>query len=401
MGDILKAISSSYGAQNDPGGVDAVKYLQSGDAAVLARIKPSGSRYAYWLHAMAGAMSPPEAITELDRRALRILAVYDVYSYLGDWVVKGLGREAPDEDSYRVVREELAASGVPETMIAGATISYVFLEKSGRPTSAGRYLLSLSVKELETALIDAVAMLMVSSSPHLDAFVNLLINHAPDRLPPLIKMILTGSSNKARVCGILLEKDPIRYEEIVATYCRSLPTETRTFTIASQLHRVAPERFAEETLAMARACLKSANCLGLEEGKWMIRNYGAEAMDDLETFMANGESYQATWVRSGLITEAVNVLESRSIPLLVAAIRTGNFELRSSALGHLITFASESHAELIRSEITQGLEDPAPDHLVRFLRLAERTGLADHEERVWSLLGHKSKPVRSAAARAL
>src|SRR5207253_4494165 len=160
---------------------DIQRFLETGDAKVLERIKPASKKSWWWEgDTIADALSPPSAVTEEDVRALQVLTRLGFLQDIGRWINGFLAAEKREEDLHAVVRKQLSARGAKESDFIGLTATVENLVREGQPTSAGRYLLSLSDRDLQRA---------VKESGHDDYLnlhlVELILDFAADRVPAL------------------------------------------------------------------------------------------------------------------------------------------------------------------------------------------------------------------------
>src|SRR5207247_1697622 len=71
------------------------------------------------------------------------------------------------------------------------------------------------------------------------------------------------------------------------------------------------------------------------------------------------------------------------------------------ALDHLTTQSDRQLDSAISASLEFGFAVDDPNHLVKYISLANRWQPAAVSKSLWALIEHKSKPVRLAAARAL
>jgi hypothetical protein len=394
---------------------DALIYIETGDRAVLKRIRPDPDPNVFWTHDIAAAMADPGSMGDEDRRALHAMAEFEAYDQIGKWLSNALGRAKGDEGLHDIVRQELATVQAPGVRISAMTVAHIpNLARGGRPNSAGRHLLSLSDTDLLVA-VKRVGRLCCESDrdtsfPNLAQF---LLDFAPERLGPLIPAM----EMTPRLCEVILRKGADRYERAVAAAWRALKGPAQRFEIGRILTRHAPVWYARETLGVARVLLADEiwPTAGGDSGIWMVQTFGAEVLDEIIAYLgrtAKSEGWweQAPWSR--VTSAAVQALGARAIPAVLAALRTKDMKVHLEVLSHLVALDDGTHAALIEAELRRRLAESGeftrsgdrkrgPHDLVSTIALAARWKPAVLADQLWGLLGHRSRFVREAAGRAL
>jgi hypothetical protein len=381
------------------------RYLHTGDEAALAQVKAAQSTNSYWAWGLADAIAAPAALTEEDYRILRLLAASKAWAGIGHWLNRALAREKPDEDYHAILRKEL--QGVPARTVADLTVEHVLtLERNGQPTSAGRYLLALTDKDQSH-----LAKKFRAHQAGL-RWLDLLLKHAPERVPPLTEELLQPDARNMEldgVCGLLLRRGGERYEDQVAATCRALPEPWLQFRVIQKLYEYNPTRYRAEALAISRAALAAPEHKTRHDlvGDWMVQQFGREVLDDLAAFLRH--TFKGSWHQRQVLAALVKALGRDAVPAIVAALEGGDSELKLEAVGHLITLTPDgSQDALIEATLAAGLQraQGAPVYqqqrdLLRMIGLASRWRPRPLAEHLWALLQDKSKPVRDAVARAL
>jgi hypothetical protein len=382
-------------------------YLKTGDEAALAQVKAAGTNW-HGGHVLSQALAHPSELTEEDRRAIQILYVAKQWAYLGSWLNGALNKEGPDEDCHAVLRAQL--SDVPARTVAEMTVESFTLAHDGRPTSAGRYLLGLSDKELTHLAKKYAAHQCVVR------FVELLVDHGAQRLPALTGELLQPNPSNTYlddVATVLLRRDGTRYEEPVAAACRALPEPWSQFLVMRVLYDYSPSRYRDEALRIGRAALALPRDKVNPRmvGEWLVQNYGREVLEDVTAYVRR--ECPNSWAERHILGLAIKAMGRDARPAVVAAVEGGgDSDLKLEALGHLIGFNEDgSHDAVIRAVLTAGLEQaPATTgyarytgqrNRLRFITLAGRWKPGQLTEPLWALLQDKSKPTRDAAARSI
>jgi hypothetical protein len=382
-------------------------YLRTGDPAALAQLKAAGPKgYGHWI--LADAIAEPPALTEEDRRAIHVLAAATHWAYLARWLNPALHKEPADADYHALLRAELP--DVPAPTVAEATVEHFTLVSQGRPTSAGRYLLGLPDEELKHLAQKCSGQLAILR------LLELLLDHAPERVPPLTEELLQPAPTTPYlygVCRLLLGRDGARYEKQVVTTCRALDQSGPRFRVMQELYQFNPARYRAEALQLGRAALTGpANRNNHREtGAWLVQNYGREVLDDVTAYLRQPD--QHAYSQRHVLATTVQALGKAAVPALAAAVQGGgDSDLKLEALGHLIAFNEDgSQDAVIRAALTELLQRPRTAtgyakyteqrNLLHTINLAGRWKPGQLAEPLWALLQDKSKPTRDAAARAL
>ena len=390
---------------------DALNYIETGDPAALDRVR-SFRVWEYWKDHLTSVIAVSGAMGEEDRRALSVLAAAERFDQIGLWLRRALARARGDENLHEIFREALATAKLPAARVSTITLTYVEdLARGGRPNSAGRYLLSLPDADLKAAVKQAGDM--QAASPGLLArLAEFVLDNAPERLEPLLDVMPISPD----VCEVILRKGTDRYEPAAVAAWRKLKREDR-FALGQILARHDPERYGREMRDFARAVLADEKAVQLHgnAGIWMVQNDGALVLDELVAYVdrtAKSEGYWHQGNRSRVTSAAVKALGAGALPVVLATLRTWEAAAHRAALSHLIEFDDGSHEARIRSELERGLAESgelytrgiaclALGHLAGYINLAARWKPATVADRLWELLGHKTKDVREAAARAL
>jgi len=399
-------------------------YLQSGDPAALKRVTPFGQQGSWWGHSLADVLRPVGQWEDVDRRMIHVLQAAGVHQYLWQWVDRQLEQEQVSENVYGAVRREL--EGVGETPIAIAAQSLADLRRlisDGRPTSAGRFILSLSPDDLHAA-IRKIEPGDKYSQVGMGPLAGLLTLAAPERVGQLVNDLLLPENSPDVVKPLLDRMGDTYLMQILSAFDSDTDTWNK-FHVAQMLYKYNRKRFRELGVNAAKASLMGdahTNNHG-PVGIWMVEEFGAEAVPPLvEYFASNVRS--ANW-GTQIVDAAGAKLGPAATPVLLAALdstrdaasvltkesslapyaRTSRFKaemkLRQSALQYLIALNDPAQDARIEQELRQSLAEPDGESIVNFLGLAARWRPQRLEGDIWGLMQHKSKPVRGAAARTL
>ncbi len=401
----LEAMKSPY-MLGQPGCQEAIQYIKTGDPQLLAAAKPVRNDYLVWAQTIGEALSPPDRLDEEDRRALAFMLASACYPELRTWLVNALSKEKANEDLHAAFRAELASAGAADADVTALTAGAYRLQRDdGSPNSAGRFLLSLSPKDLKSSLARGRSMSRSYETIDHGGLVNLLLAQAPDQLPPLIDGILSSSRMPLLVCKTLLERDPGRYEESVVSNYRAMKQDLDQLRIGHLVLAAFPGKYDAEVLANCRAMMEKPSTRGQELGIWMVEHFGAEVVDDVVTLLDESNSRRKDayryWGDIRLLSSAVKAVRAKALPIVLAALKHEASETRLAAVQHLIEIDDGTHDTAIRSELERGLKETSTEKQLGYLKLVARWKPETFEETLWGFLASKSKPVRTTAARAL
>ncbi|HEX9296147.1 MAG TPA: DUF4132 domain-containing protein [Polyangiaceae bacterium] len=376
----------------------AEQYVRSGDVAVLKRIRPDPSHDFVWGR-IVSALEHSTRWTDHDRRLTRVMAKADGLSALGSWVSHELEAEEGGDDLLAPVVQELKQLDFDESAICKWILCEVRnIVYNSKPTSAGRYLLSASTESLRKAMVRPAS----KWGEHLPRFADLVTNFGLGRLPELIDAFLTRGKKtevSAEIFTSILRATGDRYEaKLVATF-EDEPDIWWKFRQARALFEFDPVKHRGRALEAARRALvgPSANNNDGPIGAFMVDAFGAEAAPDLVRHFERTKNRNLPYER--WIVDSAAKLGRDAVPVFMAALE--HRELCAQVVGHLIKLDLSELEPRIVKELRTGLAGSSADEVVTFARIAAgwKPGLVEPE--LWSLLEHKSKLVREAAARAL
>ncbi len=270
------------------------------------------------------------------------------------------------------------------------------LVRDGEPTSAGRQLLTLSDADLQHAV----------QQTHYNYFnldlIGFLLDFAKDRIPGLLPVLLKDrghSSNASSIGSMILQKCGKRFEKEVHAFFQTMEDTWQRFHLAKSFFEFDPAKYRDEALEAARASLNGAPMKNNHGpvGEWMVQNFGKEVLPDLVAYLAG--PHKETFWKSSIVAAVAQALKRDCLPALLAALKTNDPDLALATLPHLIALQEDSQDELIRQAFERGFQDSP--RAVRYITLAATWKVPFLAESLWPLLGHKSKPVHDAAARAL
>ncbi|MFI5458284.1 MAG: DUF4132 domain-containing protein [Isosphaerales bacterium] len=376
------------------------QYILTGDRKFLSQIQPVKPNMWSWDgNVLAGALARIPDWTEEDRRLLHVLFARGSLEYLADWLNEALRREKSTEDVISAVRAELASCKATTKDIVTLLTRVQAFARDGKPTSGGRYVLSLADPDLEHAVRhgDYNSINLINLE-----MIGFLLDFAPDRMPSLFPVLMKEIdhvSNDASAAGLILRKGGKRFEKEVHAFFESMKNTWHRFQLAQEFFEFDAAKYREEALEAARASLAGSpdsNNHG-PIGEWMVEKFGKAVLPDLVDYLAG--PHQNQWWKSSIVAAAARSLKQDSLPALQAALKTNDPELALYTLPHLIALRDDSEDKLILQTLERGFQDKS--RAVRFITLAAQWKVSPLSESLWALMANKSKPVRDAAARAL
>ncbi len=377
-------------------GFDGIaKYVRNGDDATL-RALPAPGQYSYWTADLTRALSDPDKWTEQDARLAQILFKLGAEYPLWEWLGRFLSREPQGGEFF----DKIAGSckGWSASKVAASAIGHLhqFVSDNG-PTSLGRYLLALSAKDLARAVKGAR---FTNSAPE---FVELFLDHAPDRLDAVLPLVLDRlrwRSGQAEVLAVLLQKNGVRYEKFVSKRIQKEKDIWAKFRAMQVLHAFAPDRHRTAALAVSREALSSnpSKVNQNQVAEWMADKLGEDVVQDLTGFARKATS-------DGLVAGMAQVAESRlgdhAVPILEALLTNAHADVRAVGVESLIRRGDARHETPIEAELREGLGEKDAGQVLSALALASKWKPAKLLDVLWGLLEHQSKSVRQATGRVL
>lgn len=400
------------------------QYIKTGNPAALAKIPRQASQGYHWVWELSRLLRRPAEWTDADRRIVHLIGLRTDGEYLWDWVDAEL-RQQREEDVLGMVIGELKSVGVSRDDAAVGILRFVGnLLHKGQPTSAGRLLLSLSNEEL-TAAIGRAGQLTASWRVNgFSAVTELLALAAPDRLDALVNQLLETRAQGRQLIEVvrtLIEHTGERFLPQILTAHQNNKDLWQGFLVTQQLYKLDPARFSDLAFDAACAEIHRGSRSPHDPGVWLVTTFGERAVPDLKAYFGSGRA-TAHW--GNAILDAAAKLGGKAIPIFLAALDgasvpdtaadTANLNelakasrakdrlrLRQRALQHLIALGEAFTEGRIERELRAGLTEADAQMVIEFLNLVSRWKPQPLEGDVWGLLQHKSRPVRSAAARTL
>lgn len=326
MGNILGFLAESRRRRGDHAEFWAAfdEYVRSGAPDSLGRIKALEKKNQddhHWLKNLGDALGGPEDVSAEDRRALAGCAAARSSDPIIGWLDRVLPGEGPDQDLFGIVRE--AAKGQPLDIVEVARYVTTF-ERDGRPNSVGWYVLGLPDGKIH-ALLDG--------TPRWEELIGFLLDHLPDRLPPLLDRIFAPDFVYGPQWALPLRRDPGRYLDLFARKLESVTKPAYRLEAARALAEVDPGRFLPVALEAAKAALKVDYTTEFDI-QWLVKTYGEAIIGPLTDYVGTRESvifyaprekYAIYYDhRDRFLREAVEAGGALALPVIRAAIEAGS-----------------------------------------------------------------------------
>jgi hypothetical protein len=352
-------------------------YLKTGDAAGLARIRPPKKPFdslAVFL-GIAEGLAPIGAMNDENRRELHVLAAIGFLTALELWLDKMLEKEKEGEDIHGLLRVSLQALTNPNKRVLKLTAGHLRkFAREGKPTSAGRYLLGLSKDDLESALQIGIPTSGKGERPNLE-LVDFLVEALPEQVArhfdERVRNVRARSFLTPSIADILVKKGGRRF------------LKYRPVALDEARRALSGEPRTNHHWELIRE---------------MIQKFGTDVVPDMIAYL---KRKTISYYQSHAVQTSAKELGKSSLPVLLAAMQSGNSDLRRVALPYLVEFDDGANDELIQREIQQGFSAKPPSLAEWHVDLAARWKIPLLAESMWPLLNHNSNPVRCKAARAL
>jgi hypothetical protein len=378
------------------------RYLETGAPADRENIRPPGSGN-FWVSYLSEAIARPDVWGVRDRRLVHALVKMGSYEPLGNWLCAAVRDEKAGVDLTTLVAQELKEAGLSDGDVLAFLLARDYIFASGREgdlNSAARSVLSADDSRLEAALRARGAWREASFGLEMAGFVDLMLTHAPDRMPRLAPAVLirTNREMSPDVLRLLVTRGGRQYETEVFRFFDEAKDGWVRYRLGCALFEADRERYGKRSWDAALEALKmgagSANHGPI--AAWLVANFGAKAVPELVTYLKRSEA--AHW--SQQVVQAVSGLGEAGLPVLMAGLAHEDTRPRFAALAQLVAMGGETHDAVIEQAIRRGLEGE-PGAIIQCLAIAARWRPARIEDALWKLMEHSSKPVREAAARAL
>lgn len=364
---------------------------------------------------LLSALPVPEQIDDHGKRFLRACHAAGLPQALGMWIQQCTTKDSREGDQFTKACDLALGCGCSRRLLATQVAEHVrpLLKPDGSPSPPGNFLLSLDDKEI-TELFCNVGQ----NSKQASEITTLFVKNAPGRWKALLGKFNQDGNSKhldpntwvwALDCApaVFLEHAARAFELVEDWYTR--------FELGAKLHEIAPARFeaAMEKLTAEQLLAKDTNAeirlwkQAQQSAAWLVANRGVSALSFLEEYFSAPLDSNA-WHRKSqeeykkeVLDLAVHKLGREALPLLEACFTTDQPEVQIRALQLWSGIKVAGDKETIVAKLRQLFAATDSSFLARTVRVAGDLVPESIESDLWSLLSHKSRPVRDAAANTL
>ncbi len=389
------------------------QFITTGEPKHLAAL-PKAGRFEHLSRELLEALGLPRTLDEAGQRLLRACGAAQFHRAAGQWLAK-VAAEDPEGGQFAEGCRLLLALGWPGEILAWQIAGWIspLRRPDGTPSAAGNHLLGLADAELGRLFTR-----LVKENANVSETGVLLAVSAPARLARILTGLLRSGKPHSFRAGFwvaLLNVDTGIFGALAEEALDLLTNQSERFLLAERLELANPSRHGPLMERLARQMLRERDSnaeielwTGARDAAiWLATRRGGEAGSALQLYFAAPLSPDA-WRRKNqsvykieALDAAARVLGRGVVPLLEACFETAQPEVQLRALQLWTGFqeAGDTGAIAARFEAAFGGADFGA--VARLARLAGDWNAAAVEAALWPLLGHKSRPVREAAAAAL
>lgn len=371
------------------------KYVEAGDPADLAKIPQFRSPY---FSKDSLPLPHPDAWTDEATRVLQIAKANQLTSYFESWLLQyaHFGQQ-PAWHHLKPAIEILRSIGVSDVEIRGFVLRCKLWDhEKNEPTPAGVYYLEASDSE--------IAEVLKKASYRERELVPLIARSNPDRMKRYLQEgVYFGYLSSLELHTALVKANPRAFADKAYELFQQPGDIFKRLTLIWALGEALPKRFLDIALHQSREFLKSPTleqdgitrlCLG-----FLLEHRAPDALQLACSWMSEGtgRSYQ----RGAILKWAAENAPEHLLEMAKACARCSSCaETVLLGLEYWRERGIDSE-ELYHDAIRRALENGKSDELIPAIQVARDWSLTRTAEDLWPLMEHKSRPVRSAAARVL
>ncbi|WP_254512440.1 DUF4132 domain-containing protein [Anatilimnocola floriformis] len=403
MADWLARLKDQATNQQSYGAAETLKYVEQADLKTLQLLKPPPNPWLVnWIgHVLRLSPSPREAdadVLRLVQAAAKMQAWSEiVLSWLRQPYREG---EAPEQDFLAplltiIGDDQAERQQLVSALIAGSGDSLA--RDGGSTNSAGRFVLAApNLGEVvanippRSRVADALAFIIrsdpargVELAPH---FLMRKWTNSPILDPAAVR--------------ILLEVDAEKYKPIILdAIAETSGNRGDVFETLTILAETFPQ-YLPRTRQEAGHILAYQNRIEHADkaARWLLAQYGVDGLPEICAYLRDCITIHFT---APILQLTVDALQEQARPAALAALEGKGFETRLAALKLLVVWNQPEDREAIALAVNKGLSEKEGTDVLKILKVVSDYDFSGMQEFVWETLAHKSKPVRSAAARAL
>jgi hypothetical protein len=372
------------------------EYILTGDPAKLASI-PAGQYHGSWT--LESALPDFDAWTDEAERVLNFAIARGVDQIPQYWIRRPALRSNPKWDLMEPAVQRLRQLGIKDDRIRWWLKDLSLVQDDGTPNVAGSLVLKGSDAELKKALEDSGGTDLVMLLAHAD----------PARLERLLD---AGTRPCYGVTAYrnMLRCNTARFHERAWKACEKLERGEAKILLLTFLAEAMPERYLAHCVDEARAVLRQSDeqdHLNQLCSTVLLMHRDAEALPLILNWMANSKQTNRwnTWSvsaqREMVLKQAVEKKPEFVLPMAEACTRNPVGAAALLGLKYWKAQGIGDTADRYHEALRRLLANADASTVVSGIAECRDWDLARTQEDLWPLLQHKSRPVRSAAARAL
>jgi len=390
------------------------QFMLTGDEGLL-KFLPKFSERTWLPTELLSALPGPDQIEDSGRRFLRGCHAAGHPQAIGVWMQQCLNKNAADKEQFSKAAALVLGFGCPQLELAKQVAKHVrpLRQPDGSPTAAGQFLLSLEDKTVGELYC------MVGGNPgQAPEITALFVAHAPKRWKALLEKFNSEGNSKRfdpSTWVQALEAAPVDFLEPAAKAFELLDNWYSRFEVGAKLHELNSARFgpAMEKLATSQLLANDTHAgkklwgEAKESAEWLVMNRGVAALPHLREYFA-APLGPGDWHRKSqgenkgeVLAQAVQKLGREALPLLEACFAVNQPEVQLKALQLWAGIKVDADLAGITAKLRQLFAAMDYSVVSRGVRLAGDLALEPVEQDLWSLLSHKSRPIREAAATTL
>jgi hypothetical protein len=389
------------------------QFIATGDKSLLPKI-PAFRDYSWLPAELLNALPSASQLDEGSKRFLRACHSAGHKQAVGGWIEKCNAHGAASEAEFSKACEVAIEIGCSKAFVGSQIIQRVrpISAPDGTLTPAAKFLLGLDDNEVEELYRE-----FGKNDHHARTVVEVFVKNAPERWKRLLETFnRKGDSKVLHPCTwiLALSAAPAEFLEVSARAFELVQNGCSRFELGEKLCQVEPgrfglimEKFANDQLLDQMTRPEETWLESKQAALWLVANRGKQSLATLEKYFAaalNKNKWQQknqAEQKKEVLDAAVQKLGRDALLLLEACFATEQPEVQLRALHHWSGLRVPGDTESIANKLRQlfACEDAAS--VARAIRLAGDLAPEAVEKDIWSLLSHKSKPVREAASTTL
>jgi Domain of unknown function (DUF4132) len=389
------------------------QFVLSGDEKLLKNL-PKFRDHSWLPDELLSALPTPAQIDESGKRFLQACHAAGHPQALGTWIHHH-AKENPVGDAFAKGCAVILEFGCPKQFLANQVAEFVrpLRLPDGSPTAAGTFLLSLDDKSAME-----VFRKIGQHAGNAPEFTALFVSNAPQRWKVFLEKFNQEGDSKhfdPSAWVLALGADPNFFLEPAARAFELLKNWYARFAVGAKLHEVKPARFeaAMEKLTVGQLLIVDTVAeirlwnQAQESASWLVIRRGLAALPPLKEYFsaevdtAAGLQNAQSEYKKQVLDRAVQKFGREALPLLEACFATDQPEVQLRALQLWSSLKAADDTKTLAAKLHQLFASTNSSAVARAVRLAGDLVPEAVENDLWSLLSHKSRPVRDAAASTL